>query len=220
MALTGTNTGKVYTTWQQFPVSEWRWPNFTPQEMASKREGELLIDEASMDKLQKLRNLLGKPLLITSAYRSAAHNAAVKGAKNSQHRLGKAFDVVMTNQDPAFFEEAAKSVGFTGFGHYPKSNFMHIDTGKARRWNDGSWFPKSNAATPNFQTEPNVETTIKDIITKPEVLTGAGGVLTGAGAISQGSGPVQLALAIVMVILVCAFVAWVVTKALRRPKEV
>ena len=60
-----------------------------PQELASKREDELLIDEASIDKLQKLRNVLAKPLLITSAFRSAAHNKAVGGATNSQHRLGK-----------------------------------------------------------------------------------------------------------------------------------
>lgn len=213
------NTGKVYRTWQHFPMSEWRWPNFSPQEMASKREGELMIDEAAMDKLQKLRNNLGKPLVVTSAYRSAAHNAKVGGAKNSQHRLGKAFDIVMANHDPTHFESVAKAVGFTGIGHYPKSGFMHIDTGPARRWNDGSDFPKNTVATPNFQPEPKRET-IRDIITKPEVLTGAGGVLTGAGAISQGSGPVQFALGIALVLVVCAFIAWMVSKALTRPKEV
>ncbi|KFC62791.1 putative exported protein [Devosia sp. LC5] len=214
---------KLYSSWQRFPMSEWRWPNFSPQEIASKGEGELLIDEASMDKLQALRTALGKPLIITSAYRSAAHNARVKGAKNSQHRLGKAFDVMMTNQDPAAFERAARAAGFTGFGHYPKSGFMHIDTGPARRWNDGSNFPTATeskiAPTPQFQTEPKRET-ITDIVTKPEVLAGAGSVLTGAGAVSQGSGPVQIALAIVMVVIVCAFAAWLVMKVIRRAREV
>lgn len=210
---------KLYRSWRDFPMSEWRWPNFSPQEVASKGEGELLIDEASMDKLQALRTALGKPLLITSAYRSAKHNTRVGGAARSQHRLGKAFDVVMTNHDPAHFESAARAVGFTGFGHYPKSNFMHIDTGPARRWNDGSWFANGNPATPVFQTEPKLDT-IKDIVTKPEVLAGAGSVLTGAGAVSQGSGPVQFALAIVMVLIVCAFIAWIVSRALTRPKEV
>ena len=212
-------TGKVYATWQHFPMSEWRWPNFSPQEMASKREGELMIDEAAMDKLQKLRNILGKPLLITSAYRSEAHNRAVGGATRSQHRLGKAFDVRMENHDPHHFEQVARSVGFTGFGHYPKSGFMHIDTGPARRWNDGSDFPKTSVATPNFPTEPKRES-ITEIVTKPEVLTGAGGVLTGAGAISQGSGPVQIALGIVLVVVVVAFAGWLLLKAINRPKEV
>lgn len=213
------NTGKVYRTWQHFPMSEWRWPNFSPQEMASKREGELMIDEAAMDKLQKLRTILGKPLLITSAYRSEAHNRVVGGASRSQHRLAKAFDVRMDNHDPWHFEEVARTVGFTGFGHYPKSGFMHIDTGPARRWNDGSDFPRKNVATPTFPTEPKRET-IVDIVTKPEVLTGAGGVLTGAGAISQGSGPVQFALGVAMILIVCAFIAWMVTKAIRRPRDV
>lgn len=214
---------KVYKTWRDFPLGEWRWPNFSPQELASKGEGELLVDPASMDKLQALRTALGKPLLITSAYRSEVHNKAVGGAKHSQHRLGKAFDVVMTNQSPAAFERAARAAGFTGFGHYPKSNFMHIDTGPARRWNDGSDFPTALESkvspTPQFQTEPQRES-IKDIVMSPGVLTGAGGILTGAGAISQGDGPVQMGLGIALVLITCAFIAWMVSKALTRPKEV
>ena len=58
------------------------------------------------DKLQALRTALDKPLLITSAYRSAAHNKRVGGATHSQHRLGKAFDIRMENQNPAAFEKA------------------------------------------------------------------------------------------------------------------
>lgn len=214
---------KLYRSWRDFPMAEWRWPNFSPQEVASKGEGELLIDAPSMDKLQALRTALGKPLLITSAYRSAAHNKRVGGATHSQHRLGKAFDVRMENQDPAAFERAARAAGFTGFGHYPKSGFMHIDTGPARRWNDGKDFPTATeskvAPTPQFQTEPKAET-IKDILLKPEVLAGGGSVLTGAGAVSQGSGPVQFALAVALVLITCAFIAWIVSKALTRPKEV
>lgn len=209
--------GKVYKTWRDFPLGEWRWPNFTPQEMASKREGELMIDPDAMDKLQKLRNVLGKPILVTSAYRSEAHNREVGGAKNSQHRLAKAFDVVMTNHDPHFFVETAKAVGFKGIGYYPKQNFIHIDTGLERTWGD-TW-PRKHSETPNFQTEPKRES-ITDMVTKPEVLTGAGAVLTGAGAVSQGSGPVQFALGIVLVVIACAFAAYLITKALRRPSDV
>lgn len=173
-----------------------------------------------MDKLQKLRNVLGKPLLITSAYRSAAHNKAVGGATHSQHRLGKAFDVVMANQDPWEFEKAARAVGFTSFGHYPKSNFMLIDTGPARRWNDGSDFPRKNSATPTFQTEPKPET-ITDLVKKPEVLLPAAGTAIGAAApVAQGNGPVQLALGIGLVIVVCAFVAWMSVKAFQWPRDV
>ena len=214
---------KLYASWQQYPMSEWRWPNFSPQELASKGEGELLIDPGSMDRLQALRTALGKPMLITSAYRSAAHNKRVGGATHSQHRLGKAFDIRMENQDPAAFERAARAAGFTGFGHYPKSGFMHIDTGPARRWNDGSDFPTASeskqAPTPQFQTEPKRETVI-DIVTKPGVLTGAGGVIMAAGGVAQGSGPVQFALGVAIVIAVCGFAAWLVMKMIARPRDV
>ncbi len=214
------HTGKVYKTWQQFPMSEWRWPNFSPQELASKREGELMIDEDALDKLQKLRNILGKPLLITSAYRSEAHNRAVGGASRSQHRLAKAFDVRMDNQDPQHFESVAKAVGFTGIGHYPKSGFMHIDTGPARRWNDGSDFPKNSSATPTFPVEPKQET-ILGKISKPEVLIPTVGTAIGAASpIAQGNGPFQFALGVGFVLVVCAFIAWMVMKAVRRPRDV
>lgn len=190
--------GKVYKHYSSFPATEWKWPSFSPQEMASRGEGELMIDVVAMDRLQALRNRLGKPLIVNSAYRSEAHNRRVKGATNSQHRLARAFDVRMDNHNPSAFEKAAKECGFTGFGHYPKSGFMHIDIGPARRWNDGGWFP-SGGATPSFQPEPAAPT-LKSELVKPEVLTAGGTLLSGAAAVSQGSGPIQIALAAILVI--------------------
>jgi hypothetical protein len=52
---------------------------------------------------------------------------------------GTAFDIAMANHDPAAFEAAARAVGFRGFGTYPRSEFMHVDLGPARRW--GEPFP-------------------------------------------------------------------------------
>lgn len=43
---------------------------------------------------QWLRDLAGVPGLVTSAYRSPAHNDAVDGAEHSQHLAGEAADVV------------------------------------------------------------------------------------------------------------------------------
>ncbi len=42
----------------------------------------------------------------------------------------------MANHDPATFENAARAEGFLGFGTYPRSGFIHIDLGPARRWGD------------------------------------------------------------------------------------
>lgn len=45
------------------------------------------------ENLQKIRDFIGIPILILSAYRSPKHNKKVGGAKNSQHLQGKAADL-------------------------------------------------------------------------------------------------------------------------------
>lgn len=44
--------------------------------------------------LEPVRALLGVPLRVTSGYRSPAVNAAIGGARQSQHMLGEAADIV------------------------------------------------------------------------------------------------------------------------------
>ena len=137
---------KEYAHFEDFPRSEWRWPDFTPRELRSKSDNKLMVDPHSMDCLQDLRTLIAKPMRLTSAYRSEAHNKKVGGAKHSKHLKAKAYDVPMVGHDPATFEAAARMCGFTGFGFYPKSKprFIHIDTGPAREWGKRWW---SGAAT-------------------------------------------------------------------------
>ena len=89
----------------------------------------------ALDRLQALRHRLGKPLIVRSAYRSPEHNCAVCGAKRSNME-GIAFDIAMSNHDPAAFEAAAREAGFLGFGFYPRSDFMHIDLGPKREWGE------------------------------------------------------------------------------------
>ncbi|WP_245825929.1 YcbK family protein [Oceanibaculum nanhaiense] len=121
------------------PERSWRWKNFSPAEIACRGTGSLRINEEALDKLQALRDQLGRPLIVRSAYRSPAHNRAVGGAPHSKHLDGTAFDIAMANHDPAAFEAAAREVGFLGFGLYPRSGFMHVDLGPARQW--GERFP-------------------------------------------------------------------------------
>lgn len=130
---------KLYKHFRDVPAADWRWPHFKPQEIACKGTGELLVDEASLDALERLRKALGRPVVLNSAYRSAAHNAAVKGSPNSQHRLGKAFDVDLSqppgaarNREREALIAEAKAAGFTGIGRY--DGFVHVDTGPARTW--------------------------------------------------------------------------------------
>lgn len=118
---------RKFAHYSKVPPTEWPWKSFSPREIACKGTGKLVVDTEAMDKLQALRTKLGKPLILTSAYRSPEHNRKVGGAKGSKHMDGIAFDVRMDNHDPAVFEDAARAVGFTSFGYYQKSGFMHID---------------------------------------------------------------------------------------------
>ena len=115
-------------------VKDWPSKYFSPEELACRGTGKIKIDEEALGKLENLRELLGKPMIINSAYRSPEHNRKVGGAKSSNHMQGVAFDVRMDNHDPEYFEKCARKCGFTGFGYYPASGFMHIDTGRPRVW--------------------------------------------------------------------------------------
>ena len=135
---------KHYASWKEFPKDLWRWKNFQISEVACK-DGSAMVNERAMDMLQKLRDKIGAPFIVTSAYRSPPHNRAVGGAKKSRHLTAEAFDIRMDNHDPYAFQDAAREIGFNGFGHYPKQGFMHIDAraqSQAAMWNKGGWFPK------------------------------------------------------------------------------
>jgi len=132
-------TTRFYDHWSDVPDGIWRWPNFSPAEIACRGTGKLLINEPALDTLQALRDGLGKPLIVRSAYRSPEHNRAVGGATRSKHIEGTVFDIAMANHDPVAFEAAARQVGFLGFGFYPRSGFMHIDLWPERSW--GARFP-------------------------------------------------------------------------------
>lgn len=121
----------IYVNAADFP--NWRWRNFRPEELACKGTGRLALHPAAMDKLQALRDAIGKPMRINSAYRSPEHNRAVGGAPASKHMLGIAFDVSMAGHDRAAFKRHAERLGFNGIGDY--LNFVHIDTRPERaRW--------------------------------------------------------------------------------------
>jgi len=129
-------TTTFYRHWRDVPEGAWRWRNFSPAEIACRGTGKLRINATALDKLQALRDLLGKPLILRSAYRSPEHNRAVGGATRSKHMEGAAFDIAMANHDPVAFEAAARAVGFLGLGFYPRSGFIHVDLGPARSWGD------------------------------------------------------------------------------------
>ena len=97
----------------------------------------ILIDEGLVVLLQCIREHFGKPVTITSGYRTAAHNRAVGGAVYSQHQYGRAADIrvsgVPVEQLAAYAETLLPGTG--GIGRYPAKGFVHVDVRKAKsRW--------------------------------------------------------------------------------------
>ena len=148
---------RLYKHYSEVDMNEWRWPNFTPAELASRREGELGIDEKAMDTLQLMRNYMGVPLKITSAYRSKKHNDAVGGAKSSQHLKAKAFDIRVAGHDPARLLAAGEKAGFTSFGFYEKTGFIHFDIRTRPATWGKRWFSKRSFSFTNVQNKPEVQ---------------------------------------------------------------
>ena len=92
------------------------------------------------EQLQILRDKVKKPIKINSAFRCANYNDnVIKGAKHSQHKLGKAADIVIIGMTP---NEVHKLVcemvelgqlNFGGIGKY--NTFTHLDIrDKKSRW--------------------------------------------------------------------------------------
>lgn len=108
--------------------------NFKLKEFECKDGSHLVkIDSNLVTKLQKLRDLIGKPIIINSAYRTPSHNKKVNGSPTSQHLLGKAVDIRVNGISPDTLAKYAEKVGFDGIGIY--KNFVHVDVrGKKARW--------------------------------------------------------------------------------------
>jgi uncharacterized protein YcbK (DUF882 family) len=99
------------------------------------------IDVELLDKLAVLHRRLrsNAPFEIISAYRSPETNAMLHARSNgvatkSQHLLGKAVDVRLSDRDLKELRSAALKLGDGGVGYYPKSGFVHLDTGRTRSW--------------------------------------------------------------------------------------
>ena len=118
-------------------------PSFNAREFRC-RDGTdtVMVDEALTVVLQCIREHFGKPVVITSGYRTAAHNAVVGGAKSSQHLLGRAADIRVPGvsvEDVAAYADSLMP-DWGGVGRYPvkagrATGWVHVDT----RANKSRW---------------------------------------------------------------------------------
>ncbi len=100
-------------------------------------------DPRTFDVLHTILAKLNRPssmIEILSAYRTQETNDALRAsgttnaAEHSQHIEAKAMDIRVPGVPAANLRDAALSLGAGGVGYYPKSQFIHVDTGPVREW--------------------------------------------------------------------------------------
>jgi uncharacterized protein YcbK (DUF882 family) len=81
----------------------------------------------------------GGSVEVLSAYRSPESNAWLASvsrgvARDSQHINGNAMDIRFPGVPVFQIRQAARSLQIGGVGFYPRSGFVHLDTGPVRYW--------------------------------------------------------------------------------------
>ena len=102
----------------------------------------LFVDSALVQLLQSIRDHFGAPVVITSGYRTAAHNKAVGGALYSQHCYGRAADIrvagVPVEQLAAYAETPLPGPPLPGSGQCRRcraAGWVHVDVRPVKsRW--------------------------------------------------------------------------------------
>lgn len=110
--------------------------NFNRSEFACKCGcGFDTVDSETLKVLEFVREHFKKPVTITSGCRCESYNKRIGGADMSQHRLGRAADIVVKDTAAVDVYRAIdeKFGNCYGFGSYP--NFTHVDTRSSKaRW--------------------------------------------------------------------------------------
>lgn len=117
--------------------------------------------------LQKLRDMVGKPVTIHSGYRSPAYNNAIGGVPNSRHLTAQAADFSVAD---ATFESVycllehlitGGQMKQGGLGIY--AAHLHYDTrGSVSRWNEGVPAPMCGPVDEPEEEEPKMEQALQN----------------------------------------------------------
>lgn len=102
----------------------------------------VLINSKLPAALQMIRDKIGKPIIITCAYRTETHNKRVGGVSNSKHLYGMAADIYVKGVDERTLARTINSLFPKSYAVicYTKKHFVHFDVRdkKYRAINDGT----------------------------------------------------------------------------------
>jgi len=111
--------------------------NFKIKEFACNDGSKMILySSITLDWLQAIRDIVGIPIEITSAYRTYSYNKSIDGAKQSQHMYGRAVDIKVpkgyTNYKLLSVVERVSGY-ICGIGKY--DTFIHLDSRRESiRW--------------------------------------------------------------------------------------
>lgn len=104
--------------------------NFSRKEFACPCCGVVLVDPALVTLLERIRTRhYPRGLRVVSGYRCPLRNAAVGGAKASQHLRGAAADI-----PPLLTPAQVRACGARGVGIDHLGRVVHVDVGPVRTW--------------------------------------------------------------------------------------
>ena len=102
----------------------------SPDELGSGKH----MDHDLLVMIDRARALYGKPIVVTSGFRTESHNEKVGGVKSSSHLKGLAIDVACVRSKDRFkMLTALLEVGFNRIGI--ASTFIHVDVDKNKSQN-------------------------------------------------------------------------------------
>ncbi|CAB4159083.1 Peptidase M15A, C-terminal [uncultured Caudovirales phage] len=113
------------------------------------------LDPSVADRLDRLQTNMPFPIEIRSGFRDPSRNAAVGGARNSEHTTGRAVDISLRGLDDEqrrLLVATATGPGmFNRVGAYSGNTGLHLDMRDQRLPDGTSWpmFDRSRANTPN-----------------------------------------------------------------------
>lgn len=136
---TGESFSGVYRIGDRYMPDAFERLNYVMRDF---RTGEVFpMDPRVIDILSIIQRRSGvtQPMEVLSGYRSPKTNAMLRRAstgvaKNSFHMYGQAIDFRLPHHNTRDLRNIARDLKAGGVGYYPKSDFVHIDTGKVRSW--------------------------------------------------------------------------------------
>ncbi|HAE62231.1 MAG TPA: hypothetical protein DCG38_07880 [Eubacteriaceae bacterium] len=117
-----------------------KYPNFSSKEFRCKCNGKYCngfprqIDEDLIAVLQRIRNKIGMPIVISSGLRCPRHNNLSGGVRDSLHLRGKAADIKAKGISVRDLGKVVVETNTHGGCGISYESFVHLDTGAKRMW--------------------------------------------------------------------------------------